>query len=106
MPELDANAVVRAGGVARKGAKTDPATTGDLIAKAFTHPAIEGRTIVRLVEASLDGAVDSEMSVLGFAGQGEAQVIGRTTKRALGFPALDVTLDTVALAPADHRADP
>jgi len=90
MPELmDANAVVRAGGVARKGAKTDPATTGDLVAKSFVHPAMEGRVVVRLVEQSLEPAVDAEMQVLGFQadGAGESVLVGRTKKRALGFPA-------------------
>lgn len=88
MPEvIGDSAVVRAGGIARKGAKTEAATTGDLVAKSFAHPALAGRVVVRLVEQSLDTAVDAEMDVLGFAGQGDASIVGRTKKRALGFPA-------------------
>ncbi len=78
---------VRAGAIAKKSAKTDPVTTGELVAMEFTHPAVEGRTIVRLVEASLDGATEAEMNVLGFAPAGEKTTVGRTRKRALGFPA-------------------
>jgi len=79
--------LLRAGGIARRSAKTDPATTGELVAMPFQHPALEGRTVVRLVEGSLDAAVDAEMSALGFAPSGEKTAVGRTRKRALGFPA-------------------
>lgn len=81
------DALLRAGGIARRSAKTDPATTGELVAIPFQHPALEGRTVVRLVEGSLDAAVDAEMSALGFAPSGEKTAVGRTRKRALGFPA-------------------
>nr|MBK7066613.1 hypothetical protein [Deltaproteobacteria bacterium] len=81
------DALLRAGGIARRSAKTDPATTGELVAIPFQHPALEGRTVVRLVEGSLDAAVDAEMSALGFATSGEKTAVGRTRKRALGFPA-------------------
>jgi len=81
------DALVLAGGIARKTAKTDPSTTGALVARPFTHPALSGRVVVRLAEESLGGAVEAEMSTLGFVDAGEASVIGRTRKRALGFPA-------------------
>lgn len=88
MPEMKPDdALVLAGGIAKKTAKTDPSTTGALVAAPFTHPALSGRVLVRLAEESLDAAVDAEMSVLGFAPSGEKTVVGRTRKRALGFPA-------------------
>ncbi len=88
MPEpISDDALVLAGGIAKKTAKTAPATTGALVAKPFTHAALSGRVVVRLAEESLDGAVDAEMATLGFAAAGEGAVVGRTRKRALGFPA-------------------
>lgn len=88
MPETKPDdALVLAGGIAKKTSKTDPSTTGALVARPFTHPALSGRVLVRLAEESLDAAVDAEMSVLGFIDSGEKVVVGRTRKRALGFPA-------------------
>ena len=85
-PKAD-DALVRAGGIAKKSAKTDPATTGELVALSFVHPALDGRTVVRLVEGSLDTATTAEMNVLGFEAAAEKIAVGRTRKRALGFPA-------------------
>ncbi len=87
MTQLNAEQVVKAGGVAGLGAKTDAATSGELLAVTFQHPALAGRTVVRLVEASLDAAVTAEMQVLGFQGAARKEPVGRTRKRALGFPA-------------------
>jgi len=88
MPEHKADdALVRAGGIALRSKKTDPATTGELLAVPFDHPALDGRTVVRLVEASLDDATEAEMNVLGFSAAEGKAAVGRTRKRALGFPA-------------------
>ena len=86
-PESADTLLVRAGGIARRSAKTDPATTGELVARSFRHPAMAERVVVRLVEESLDSALTAEMSVLGFTDAGEKIPVGRTRKRALGFPA-------------------
>ncbi|MBX3184602.1 MAG: hypothetical protein KF915_18380 [Polyangiaceae bacterium] len=87
MTALDAERVVKAGGVAGLEAKTDAATSGELFAVTFRHPALAGRTVVRLVEESLDAAVTAEMQVLGFQGAARKEPVGRTRQRALGFPA-------------------
>ncbi|MBX3184666.1 MAG: hypothetical protein KF915_18700 [Polyangiaceae bacterium] len=87
MTELKPEAVVKAGGIADLKAKTDPAISGELIAVAFQHPALADRTVVRLAEASLDGAVAAEMQTLGFTEAVSKESVGRTRKRALGFPA-------------------
>lgn len=105
MTDLSPEAVVKAGGIASlkaksepvaklsagvrtcTPAKTDPATSGELLAVAFQHPALAGRTVVRLAEASLDGALAAEMQTLGFREPLSKETVGRTRKRALGFPA-------------------
>lgn len=88
MPELNPDDIlVRAGGIAEKSARTDPATSGELIARPFRHPALLDRVVVRLVEESLDTAVIAEMGALGFEEAGERSTVGRTRKKALGFPA-------------------
>ena len=88
MPELKPeDALVRAGGIAKKSAKTDPATTGELVARPFRHPALLDRVVVRLVEESLDTAVIAEMGALAFEEAGERTTVGRARKKALGFPA-------------------
>src|SRR5438128_12065162 len=84
---IDPNALVAAGGIAQKGAKTDPKATAPLVGASFTHPLLEGRVVVRLADESSKAAIDAEMSVLGFATDGEPEIVGRTRRRALGFPA-------------------
>lgn len=82
-----AAAIVDAGGIASARAKTDPTTTGPLVALSFEHPAVAERTVVRLVEESLIDATEAEMRTLGFVRVGEATEVGRARKRAIGFPA-------------------
>lgn len=87
MTEHKPDAVVKAGGIAGLEAKTDAEATGELSAVSYRHPALAGRTIVRLVESSLDTAIDAEMAALGFEPKTARVAVGRTRKRALGFPA-------------------
>jgi hypothetical protein len=82
-----AAAIVDAGGIASTRAKTDPSTTGPLVALSFEHLAVAERTVVRLVEESLVDATDAEMRTLGFVRVGDAPEVGRARKRAIGFPA-------------------
>jgi len=82
-----AASIVDAGGIASARAKTDPTTTGTLVALSFEHPAVAERTVVRLVEESLVDPTDAEMRTLGFVRVGEATEVGRARKRAIGFPA-------------------
>lgn len=62
-------------------------TQARLLARTFGHGALGDRVIVRLVQDSLEPAVDVEMSVLGFSPPAHASVdVGETPRRALGFP--------------------
>ncbi|BCJ45942.1 hypothetical protein GCM10010168_56380 [Actinoplanes ianthinogenes] len=57
-----------------------------LTARAYRHPVLGDRTVVRLVGASLGQAEDLSMEFLGFAAAGSADV-GHGVRQALGFPA-------------------
>ncbi|WP_433059833.1 hypothetical protein [Dactylosporangium sp. CS-033363] len=78
---LDAGAVVPAGaGVA--GDTVDTLTT-----RAYSHPVLEGRTVVRLVPATLGPAEDLTMEFLGFGAPEAVAEVGLVRQQALGFPA-------------------
>lgn len=62
-------------------------TARPLLAASYKHPALPGRTVVRLLDEALHGATDVEMGVLGFAEAAPAKAVGTTAPRALGFPA-------------------
>ncbi|MER5768225.1 hypothetical protein [Streptomyces sp. NPDC001985] len=57
-----------------------------LTARAYGHPALDGRTVVRLVPAAIAPAEDLALEYLGFEGAGAAAV-GRVRPQSLGFPA-------------------
>ncbi|MEV7194130.1 hypothetical protein AB0N81_20325 [Streptomyces sp. NPDC093510] len=70
------------------GAVLPPAgSAGDaLTARAYGHPVIEGRTVVRLVPEALGPAEDLALEYLGF-GSATATTVGRVQRQSLGFPA-------------------
>ncbi len=72
-------------------------TTTGLLAQRFTHAALPGKTLVRVVEETIAPAIDVEMNVLGFASDGERTRVGTANRRALGFP-------TWALVHRPHEA--
>ncbi|WP_329165738.1 hypothetical protein OG709_10390 [Streptomyces sp. NBC_01267] len=73
---LEAGAVLPAGGA-----------EGDaLTARAYEHPVLEGRTVVRLVPEAIGPAEDLALEYLGF-GAAAPVVVGRVKRRSLGFPA-------------------
>jgi hypothetical protein len=55
--------------------------------RAYTHPALAGRVVVRLVPATLGEAEDLVMDFLGFDAPADVGVVGAVRVRALGFPA-------------------
>jgi hypothetical protein len=55
-------------------------------ARAYTHPALDGRVVVRVVPEPLVGAEDLALDVLGLQ-PADATAIGHGRRRALGFPA-------------------
>jgi len=79
---LDAGAVLPAAAVTADHDTVDVLTT-----RAYRHPALEGRPVVRLVPATLGSAEDLTMEFLGFAAPEEVTEVGVVRQQALGFPA-------------------
>lgn len=60
----------------------------DLIStRSYAHPALTGRTVVRLTPDALSGAEDLTMEFLGFAAAAEPVRVGVGRQQSLGFPA-------------------
>ncbi|MER6356998.1 hypothetical protein ABT186_35610 [Streptomyces sp. NPDC001634] len=79
---MSGDKVLEAGGVLPLGAGT-----GDVLtARAYEHPVLEGRTVVRLVPEAIGAAEDLALEYLGF-GAGASVPVGRVKRQSLGFPA-------------------
>ncbi|MFI5757060.1 hypothetical protein [Streptomyces sp. NPDC051569] len=62
-------------------------TAGDVLtARAYGHPALDDRTVVRLVPGAIGAAEDLALEYLGFGGA-EVDEVGRVRQRSLSFPA-------------------
>ncbi|REE96840.1 DNA-binding protein [Thermomonospora umbrina] len=74
------------------GAVLPPGTEGareravPLTARAYRHPALEDRVVVRLVAAELGAAEDLAAGFLGLEPAGEPEVVGLGMRASLGFP--------------------
>ena len=83
----------RVRGLLKAGAVLPPDTEGagdravPLTARAYGHPGLEGRTIVRLVAGELGAAEDLAAGFLGLTPSAEPVVVGLGLRQALGFPA-------------------
>ncbi|MET9661655.1 DNA-binding protein [Streptomyces sp. NPDC006510] len=80
-----------AGELLAAGAVLPPGTEGGeravpLTARAYRHPGLEARTVVRLVPGELGAAEDLAAGFLGLAPAGEPEVVGLGLRQALGFP--------------------
>ncbi|MEV5978472.1 hypothetical protein [Streptomyces sp. NPDC052114] len=64
----------------------DGAAGDTLTARAYTHPVLEGRTVVRLVPEAIGPAEDLALEYLGF-GADATTTVGRVQRQSLGFPA-------------------
>ncbi|MFJ8621475.1 hypothetical protein ACIRD3_01350 [Kitasatospora sp. NPDC093550] len=82
---LDAGAVLPAGTV--PGAGRPDSAADVLTARGYTHPALDGRRIVRLVPGALGRAEDLALDFLGLAPEQEPVEVGEVRQEALGFPA-------------------
>ncbi|GIG07875.1 hypothetical protein [Catellatospora coxensis] len=82
---LDAGAVLDGPG------PDDPAVAA-VTGRAYAHPALPGRTVVRLVSEPIGAAEDLSMEFLGFSTTG-AVPVGHGRVRALGFPASALVQD-------------
>ena len=57
-----------------------------LTARAYRHPGLEDRVVVRLVTAELGVAEDAAAGFLGLEPAAEPAVVGLGVRQALGFP--------------------
>ncbi|HEY3873771.1 MAG TPA: hypothetical protein VGM10_35770 [Actinocrinis sp.] len=57
-----------------------------LTARSYTHPGLDGRTVVRLAAAELGPAEDAAAGFLGLEPAGEPAVVGLGVRQSLGFP--------------------
>lgn len=74
-------------GAGRVGAGAVDVDVDVLTARAYAHPALEGRTVVRLVPQAIGPAEDLSLEYLGFTGEQDPEPVGRVRRKALGFPA-------------------
>ncbi|MFF3438343.1 DNA-binding protein [Streptosporangium sp. NPDC002721] len=73
------------------GAVLPPGTDGGeravpLTARAYRHPGLDDRVVVRLVAEELGAAEDAAAAFLGLEPDGEPAVVGVGLRRSLGFP--------------------
>lgn len=84
----DGPTTLRAGGIAPRGVKlsgeerSSPAT-----ARAYTHPALAARVVIRIEPEAVAAGVDAEMAALGFDAPEVTAELGAVRYRTLGFPA-------------------
>ncbi len=83
----DQRALLDAGAVLPADGPGVPEGTDVLTARAYRHPALDDRTVVRLVPGTLGPAEDLALEYLGFAGGQQAAPVGRVLRQSLGFPA-------------------
>ncbi|MEV4510438.1 hypothetical protein AB0K00_15905 [Dactylosporangium sp. NPDC049525] len=80
-------ALLDAGAVRPSGAGLAQDTIDTLTTRAYRHPVLGERTVVRLVPGTLGPAEDLTMEFLGFAAPETVTEVGVVRQQALGFPA-------------------
>lgn len=88
MPSAEAGAreLLEAGAVLAPGTEGGGERAVPLTARAYRHPGLDGRTVVRLVAEELGAAEDAAAGFLGLEPAGEPVVVGLGLRRSLGFP--------------------
>lgn len=85
---------VRAGGVApRKARLPEGERVSSVTARAYAHPAIADRLVVRLEAETVAAGADAEMAALGFGEPTIEEELGQIRYRTLGFPAWPLVHD-------------
>ncbi|MDX2088097.1 MAG: hypothetical protein SFX73_09610 [Kofleriaceae bacterium] len=80
-------AQLEAGGLVPTSAKLGTDDAVDVVvARAYRHAALPGRTVVRLSAESVTTGDDLEMSTLGFGAGEDLGAVAKERKRPLGFP--------------------
>ncbi|WP_436763065.1 DNA-binding protein [Streptosporangium sp. V21-05] len=87
----EAAGVAEARELLEAGAVLPPGTDGGeravpLTARAYRHPGLEDRVVVRLVAEELGAAEDAAAAFLGLVPDGGPAVVGVDLRRSLGFP--------------------
>ena len=83
----DVGSVLKAGGLVPTNAKLSKDDVVDtVVARAYRHPALPGRAVVRLTAENVVAGDDLEMSVLGFARGEDRGAVAKERRRPLGFP--------------------
>ncbi|SDK46667.1 DNA-binding protein [Nonomuraea jiangxiensis] len=82
----EAREVLKAGGVRPPEAAGAGEGAVPLVARAYRHPGLDDRVVVRLVAEELRAAEDLAAGFLGLEPAGEPEVIGIGLRRSLGFP--------------------
>ena len=77
---------VRAGGIAPVGSCPKDKGSGPVAARAYAHPALPGRVVVRLEADPVAAAADAEMDALGFGEASASASLGIMRHRTIGFP--------------------
>lgn len=75
---------IEAGGLV--GDVADPARVDRVDARAWRHPGIPDRVVVRLVPAGIAGGDEAEARLHGFVPAGVVEGLGVQVRRSLGFP--------------------
>ncbi|MEJ7604267.1 MAG: hypothetical protein WKG01_40780 [Kofleriaceae bacterium] len=84
----DSMTTISAGGIAALGAKAaEDQRTSPVTARAYAHPALEGKVIVRLEPEAVAAGTDAEMAAFGFSAPKVSPKLGQVRSRTLGFPA-------------------
>jgi len=83
----DVSEILKAGGLVPLDAKlgTDDAVD-TVVARAYRHPVLPGRTVVRLSAQSVVAGDDLEMATLGFGPGEDRGAVALERRRPLGFP--------------------
>lgn len=83
----DAAALLKAAGILAPSEAVPAGEPVDTVqARAWGHPALGARIVVRLVSETLVPGADAEMNALGFSAPTPGPVVGRQRRRAPGFP--------------------
>ncbi|MEU6100667.1 hypothetical protein [Streptomyces flaveolus] len=77
---LEAGAILPSGSTGREDADT-------LTVRTYAHPALDDRSVVRLVPGTLGDAEDLALDFLGLAREAETPEVGQVRRETLGFPA-------------------
>ncbi|WP_327010079.1 hypothetical protein OHA72_24270 [Dactylosporangium sp. NBC_01737] len=84
---MSADALLDAGAVLPSGEGLAQDTIDTLTTRAYRHPVLGERTVVRLVPGTLGPAEDLTMEFLGFEAPETVTEVGVVRQQALGFPA-------------------